>query len=159
MAGKRHFDTPFNLYHLSEENHDGQLFEPRPMDKMRVMEGENWKTPRICVSNSIDGAVSALVDSMSYSTGLKLWVHVPQNLLELFASNKVYKPSLRQVPDSETTGEHWLKAPALMKAIGQIEVIGVDCSANLYYMWKGDKTRMDRFNWKWTVSFFVIKQE
>ena len=153
MAGKRHFDTPFNLYHLSEENHDGQLFEPRSMDKMRVMEGENWKTPRICVSSSIDGAVSALVDSMSCSTGLRLWVHVPQNLLELFASNKVYKPSLRQVPDSETTGEHWLKAPALMKAIGQIEVTGVDSSANLYYMWDGKKTRMDRFNWKWTVRF------
>ena len=62
MAGKRHFDTPFNLYHLSEENHDGQFFESRSMDKMRVMEGENWKTPRICVFNFIYFAVSVLVD-------------------------------------------------------------------------------------------------
>ena len=149
MAGIRHFDFQFPLYHLSEENHDGKVFEPRPMDKWRVMETENWKTPRICVASSIDGAVSALVDSMSCFTGVKLWVHVPSNLDELFKANKVYKPSLRQVPDAEVTGEYWLKAPAQMTTIGQIEIVDIDVSTDLEYMWCGMLTHMDRFKWKW----------
>lgn len=143
------FNKPFQLYHLSEENLDGKTFEPRPMSKNRVMEGENWKTPRICVSDSIDGAVSALVDSMSNFTGLKLYVHVPTNLEELFKKNKVYKPSLKQVPDSETTGEHWLKASATFKLLGQIEIIDIDYSSKLTYLWDGEETDMDRFKWKW----------
>lgn len=151
MNGKRHFDEPFQLYHLSEENLDGRCLEPRSLDKMRVMEGENWKVPRICVSTSIDGAVSSLVDSMSCPYGMHFWVHVPTNLMDLFKANKVYKPSLRQVPDAGVTGEHWLKAPTTFKMIGQIEVLDVDPKSALYYMWEGDKTKMDRFLWKWTI--------
>ena len=122
------------------------------MDRDRVMEGEDWRVPRICVADSIDGAVSALVDSMSCYTGIKLWVHVPCNLADLFKSNKVYRPSLRQVPDSEVTGEHWLKAPAKLRAIGQIVVEDVDASSNLHYIWQGFDTKMDRFVWRWIVK-------
>ena len=151
MSSKRHFDEPFQLYHLSKENLDGKRLEPRPMDKMRVMEGEDWKVPRICVSTSIDGAVSALLDSVSCPFGTKLWVHVPTNLEELFKENKVHRPSLRQVPDAEVTGEHWLKAPTTFKAIGKIEVIGIDSTSSLYYRWKDEDTRLERFTWKWTI--------
>lgn len=149
MNFKRHFDKPFQLYHLSEQDHTGEVFEPRSMEKWRVMDGEDWKSPRICVSDSIDGAVSALVDSMSCSTGLKLFVHVPEDLDALFKSNKVHRPSTRQVPDADATGEHWLKAPAKMKAIGQIEILGVDKGKEQWYVWEGQKTKMDRFKWKW----------
>ena len=149
MAGKRHFDKPFQLYHLSEENNDGKTFEPRPLDKDRAMEGENWKSPRICVSDSIDGAVSALVDSMSCFSGLHLWVHVPKNLDELFKANKVYKPSTKQVPDAEATGEHWLRAPAELMAIGQIEILDIDESSRMHFSWLGDDATIDRFHWRW----------
>lgn len=151
MESKRHFDTPFQLYHLSEDNHNGKVFYPRPMDKDRVMECENWRVPRICVANSIDGAVSALVDSMSCWYGIRLYVHVPDNLLDLFKMNKVHRPSTNQVPDAEVTGEHWLKAPAKMKMIGQIEVLDIDDSQNLTYLLDGEKIHLDRFRWKWTI--------
>ena len=143
------FDKPFQLYHLSEKNLDGKTLYPRPMDRDRVMEGENWKSPRICVSDSIDGAVSALADSMSNFTGLRFYVHVPIDLEELFKKNKVYKPSIKQVPDAETTGEHWLKTSVTFKQIGQIEIIGIDEDSRLTYLWDGEETVMDRFKWKW----------
>jgi len=151
MGSKWHFDKPFKLFHLSEENLDGKTLEPRPLDKMRVMEGEDWKVPRICVSTSIDGAVSSLVDSMSCSSGIRLWVHVPLDLDSLFKANKVHRPSLKQVPDAEVTGEHWLKAPATFKTIGQIEIDGIDDSCDIHYKWKGREEKIDRFKWHWTV--------
>ena len=151
MDSKRHFEKPFKLFHLSKENLDGKTLEPRPMDKMRVMEGEDWKVPRICVSTSIDGAVSSLVDSISCPIGIKLWVHVPLDLDGLFKANKVHRPSLKQVPDAEVTGEHWLKAPAMFKTIGQIEIDGIDDSCDMRYQWKGREEKIDRFKWHWTV--------
>ena len=151
MDSKRHFEKPFKLFHLSEENLDGKTLEPRPLDKMRVMEGEDWKVPRICVSTSSDGAVSSLVDSMSCSSGIRMWVHVPLDLDGLFKANKVHRPSLKQVPDAEVTGEHWLKAPATFKTIGQIEIDGIDDSYDIRYQWKGREEKIDRFKWHWTV--------
>lgn len=149
MNSLQHFDKPFPLYHLSEEDHDGEVFVPKPMDKDRVMEGENWRIPRICVSDSIDGAISALVDSMSEWYGLELYVHELEGLPGLFKANKVHRPSLKQVPDSRVTGEHWVKAPAKMKKIGKIQVLDIDYTSELYYDWLGNRTKMDRFKWKW----------
>ena len=149
MTSKNHFDKPFQLYHLSEENLNGMTLFPRPMDKDRVMEGENWRTKRICVSKSIDGAVSALCDSMSLPYGLQLYVHIPTNLEKLFKEDKVYKPSVKQVPDADVTDEHWLKCKTTFKCIGKIEVGHVDDSYDLWYEWDGDQTKMDRFHWRW----------
>lgn len=148
MKWKQHYDTPFPLWHLSEECHDGEVFTPRSLTIERVMEGENWRAKRICVSKSIDGAVSALMDSVSTSYGIMLHVHEIVNLNELFKNDKIYKPTTKQVPDCETTDEYWLKGKALLKCIGVIEV-GHITDNPLFYMWCGVETRMDRFEWKW----------
>lgn len=153
MTSKTHFDKPFQLYHLSEENLNGMTLFPRPMDKERVMDGENWRIPRICVSTSIDGSVSSLVDSITYPYGMKLWVHVPLKLTDLFKRNKVYRPSTKQVPDAEVTGEHWLKASVELKTIGQIEILGADPNGDMHYDWLGTDTIMERYNWKWLIKF------
>ena len=149
MSRRQQYPKTMKLFHVSTLCHDGEMFLPRPMDKDSVMEGENWKAKRICVSDSIDGAVSAIVDSISNFTGLKLYVHEPENLESLVKKHKVYKPNVKQVPDCEVTGEHWLKAPAKMKCIGQIEILGIDLDSKLEYMWYGSKTSMDRFKWRW----------
>ena len=146
---KHHFTEQFPLYHLSEKNYDGQTFSPRSMDKDRVMEGENWKTKRICVSKSIDGAISALCDSMSMPYGLQLYVHIPINLDDLFLRNKVYQPSTKQVPDAVVTDEFWLKDDTIWKCIGKIEVGHVRDDIDLTYELDGDILSMDRFEWKW----------
>lgn len=153
MKRKQHFEKPFQLYHLSEKNYDSLTFSPRPMDRDRVMEGENWKAKRICVSKSIDGAVSALCDSMSLPCGIHLYVHIPVNLSDLFKRDKIYKPSTKQVPDVETTDEFWLKDDATWKCIGKIEVGNVRDDVDLSYEWDGQTTKMDRFEWKWIEQY------
>lgn len=153
MKRKQHFENTFPLYHLSEQNYDSQTFSPRSMDRDRVMEGENWKAKRICVSKSIDGAVSALCDSMSLPCGIYLYVHIPVNLDDLFKRDKIYKPSIKQVPDAETTDEFWLKDNAIWKCIGKIEVGNVRDDVDLTYNWYGEKVKMDRFEWRWIEQY------
>ena len=151
MRSKHHFDKPFQLYHLSDHNMDRQILTPRPMDPDCVMEGEDWKTPRICVAPSIDGCVSAIVDSILDPYGMKFWVHVPINLIDLFNNHDVYCPSVRQVPDAEATGEHWLKAPTRFKTIGQIEVLDVDENVQMNFKWGDEISTMYRYNWRWII--------
>lgn len=149
MKWKQHYSSPFPLYHLSETCYDGQTFVPRSLDPERAMEGENWRAKRICVSRSIDGAVSSLVDSMSMSCGLVLYVHTIDNLEELFKKDKVYKPSLKQVPDCDATEEYWLKGKAKLRCIGQIQVGYVRKDGSVKYLWYGIPTTMHRFDWRW----------
>lgn len=135
-------------YHLSESSHDGEVFAPRPMEKWRVMEHENWWTKRICVSDSIDGAVSAIMTDDPTPFGKHLFVHVPENLDELIVKKKIKKPTLAQVPDAEATGEFWLKAPAKMKCVGEIEILNIT-DESIEFDHHGSSGFVDRFIWRW----------
>ena len=93
------------LYHLSDKNHDNETFIPRQLPKWRAMEGENWRAKRICVSTSIDGALTALLSSDSEPFGKHLFVHVPEDTALLESKNKIFTPSRDKLPDVEVTGE------------------------------------------------------
>lgn len=105
------------------------------------MDGEDWRSKRVCLSSSIDGALAALCTSMTNPFGEKFYVHVPDNLEELFSHDNIYKPSLKQVPDSDETGEHWAKATCKMKCIGKIEVMSIKHDV--------DPKLVDFFTWRW----------
>ena len=137
------------LYHISDKNHDNETFIPRQMPKWRAMEGENWRIKRICVSDSIDGALTALLSSDSQPFGKRLFVHVPENLDAIWNKNKIYVPSKKLIPDAETTHEMWIKCPCKMKCIGEIEIIDIDHNANLTYEDDGQNIPLDSFIWKW----------
>ena len=141
MKWKQHFNASFPLYHLSSTNLDGKLLSPRSMEKWRVMEGEDWRSKRVCFSSSIDGSLAALCTSMSCPFGETFYVHVPENLEDLFSKDNVYKPSTKKVPDADETGEFWAKAPCKMKCIGRVEVMSVD--------WQHKGRNVDFFSWKW----------
>ena len=147
------YEHPFTLYHLSKTNLDGVEVFPRPLDKERVMEGEAWRPKRICVSSSIDGALASL--DAPYNENY--FVHIPENLESLFAKKKVYKPSLKQVPDSELTGEYWLKAPCKMVCIGEIITLGIapKKSRSIYLKHRNSSSYfiVDFLEWKWIVRF------
>lgn len=151
MKRKQHFEKPFMLYHLSSLDLNGQTLQPRKMDRDRVMEGEDWWSKRICVSTSIDGALSSLASCMACPFGKKFYVHTLTNLDELFMCDKVYKPLANQVPDAEATGEHWLKAPALMKCIGKVEIVDLKASSS--------SQMIDEFEWKWVEKKEVSNNE
>ena len=136
------------FYHLSEECHDMETFVPKKMDRNRVMEHENWWTKRICVSDSIDGAISALMTYDTTPFGKHLFVHVPENIDDLMSRNKIVKPTLKQVPDADATGEHWLKAPTKMKCIGELEILNM-ADEQIEFDHHGSKSFVDKFVWKW----------
>lgn len=73
---------------------------------------EDSKTPRVCVSDSIDGAIAALGYDCS---GNNYVVYTPVN-----PKIKTYKPTKKQVPDAYLTGEVWIKKPVEMNPIGYI---------------------------------------
>lgn len=147
------YEHPFKLYHLSKTNLDGVEVFPRPLDKERVMEGEAWRPKRICVSSSIDGALASL--DAPYNENY--FVHIPENLESLFAKKKVYKPSLKQVPDSELTGEYWLKASCKMVCIGEITTLGIapKKSRSIYLKHHNSSSYfiVDFLEWKWIARF------
>lgn len=149
---KQHFPNKFKLYHLSESNLDGVELEPRSLSKERAMECENTRTKRICVSTSITGSLQGIGYSDYDCIGKILYVHEPENLEWLFEHDKIYKPTTKQVPDCEVTGEHWLKSKSRMKLIGKIRITDLIDGTNndkLSYMIDGYKTWCDDFSWEW----------
>ena len=143
-------DDLSSLYHLSYENHDGQTFTPRSMPKWRVMEGEDYKSLRVCLSTSIDGALAAIESCNSMPFGDCLFVHVPDDISSL--AGKIVIPSPEKVPDAEATGEVWAKAPVKMRCIGKIEVKDL-LDESKCYMHYGQKLQVDLFKWEWIERY------
>ena len=138
-----------DLYHLSDINHDNETFVPRPVPKWRAMEGENWRRKRICMSTSIDGALTSLLSSDSEPFGKRLFVHVPEDIDILVSNNKIFTPPVSMLPDVEATDERWIRCPVKMKCIGEIEVMSIDRNSDVSYTYKGLELKLDKFIWKW----------
>lgn len=84
------------------------------------MEGENWRAKRFCMSTSVEGCLKGIGYSDYDCVGKILNVYVPEDLKQVFARRIVYKPSTKQVPDADVTGEHWIKGKFMLKHIGKI---------------------------------------
>lgn len=112
---------PKRLFHLSEENHDGEYFKPRIPESI-IDFGENKeddKVRRVCFSNSISGAYFAINFNGGYE---KLYVHVPENLEDIVRRGKLCIPTDEQVYDVHYCGEHWVKCKVKLKCIGYIKI-------------------------------------
>lgn len=111
-------NTPDNMYHLSTENHDGDVFEPRYYDNDNVKAGTERRVKRICFSDSINGCIYSIFPSGAYD--VDLYVHVPESEV-----TKVYETTPDDIYDSKITHELWVKEPVTMKCIGKIHISGV----------------------------------
>ena len=111
-------NAPSNMYHLSTENHDGDVFEPRYYDNDNVKAGTERRVKRICFSDSINGCIYSIFPSGAYD--VDLYVHVPGSEV-----TKVYKTTPDDIYDSNITHELWVKEPVNMKCIGKIHISGV----------------------------------
>ncbi len=108
---------PF-LFHISLENCDGKTFNPRiPTDAYN--NDEDTKHKRICVSTSLIGCILA-IDPCLWCPAVKWFVHVPEDLDELYESGSVLVPNEKEVPDVKTTREKWITKKTRMKCIGII---------------------------------------
>lgn len=111
-------NAPSNMYHLSTENHDGDVFEPRYYDNDNVKAGTERRVKRICFSDSINGCIYSIFPSGAYD--VDLYVHVPGSKV-----TKVYETTPDDIYDSKITHELWVKEPVTMKCIGKIHISGV----------------------------------
>ena len=111
-------NAPANMYHLSTENHNGDIFEPRYYDNDNVKAGTERRVKRICFSDSINGCIYSIFPSGAYD--VDLYVHVPGSEV-----TKVYETTPDDIYDSKITHELWVKEPVTMKCIGKIHISGV----------------------------------
>ncbi|MEK3955926.1 MULTISPECIES: hypothetical protein [unclassified Psychrobacillus] len=105
------------FYHISTELLHTGLFQPA-IPKNRHKDAENDKIPRICVSNSVEGCLSAIpnggsrLDEMNYSRrGYYLLFTIDTEKLGISSENimtneQIYE--LDYVRDADFTGEHWI---------------------------------------------------
>lgn len=101
------------LYHLSEENHNGEIFKPRVPYSI-AFDDEDRTHFRICFSPTIAGAFRAIEDRPN--NYLELYVHVPWKN----GTVKYYKPTKKEVYDVDATHEVWVKHQVKMRCIGKI---------------------------------------
>lgn len=91
------------FYFVSKECFHNETLRPRI--PKTIAKNENNKTPRICVSPSISGCLSATAGR--YKPEDELYVHVCE-------TDKFYQPDLNEVPDCIYTGEVWIQHPINM---------------------------------------------
>lgn len=97
-------------YFASLKNFDNQILYPRvPKSKYN---SEDGKTKRICVSQSIDGCLTAVG---KFAIGDIVFIHECE-------SNSVIQPTLNQVEDRCFTGEQWILDPVQIKLFMKVEI-------------------------------------
>ena len=98
-------------YHISLDNHDGEIFEPRvPKNRM------NWEddqTPRICFAEDLYGCLQA-IDMMPLPR-MEQFFFVHEPILLHDHTDPFYYPTRDEVPDVNETGEVWCLDPVEMK--------------------------------------------
>lgn len=114
VRGLKRIDKVSKLYHLSPDNHDGEVFHPRVPDSIIYGE-EDSKHNRVCFSPTMSGCFR----SISGCCTEVLYVHVPININEILKRGGLYKPSPNLVPDVDETNEHWCRRPVKLKCIGK----------------------------------------
>lgn len=124
------------FYHLSEKNHDGEVFKPRVPDKILTgmwgKEHEDSETKRICFSTTISGAFLAIEFHGRYQ---ELYLHVPENIDDI-PENKIVIPTAEQVEDAEFTREVWVKCPVKMKCIGKLQIGYNENNNKHFWQWR-----------------------
>lgn len=101
------------LFHVSLENEIIEKFTPRVPDKRAYL--EDGSTPRICLSTSIDGCLSAVVwggcklhSVVESSTKIRVYEFNDEDILQgnLIGSIELYQSG--KVVDADETGEVWV---------------------------------------------------
>ena len=127
------------IYFISDKNMDGKVLSPRIPDNYFTRHGyEDTKIKRVCFTPSIDKSLMALSNNI---TGKEFYVHIA------IGDYKVYKPTVKQVPDSKVTGELWVTKPVKVSCIGKIKVIG-DMGLPGHKFSYGDK-EAELYDWKY----------
>ncbi len=130
------------LYWLSEEDLDGKTLEPRIPDNFFTKNKyEDYQTKRLCFAPSIDQSLSAISQNL---TGKTYNVYEPEQKV-----STVWRPNKGAVPDSDITGELWVKEPTKLKKTGTITVSGDDGKDGMRFEYGDSEAELYGWNWNW----------
>lgn len=108
-----------NLCHLSCDDLDGVTLTPRIPDNFYTLKGyEDNKIKRVCFAERVDKCLSALSRAVE---GREFNVYIPESPAWKFWA---FRPSAKQVPDVDLTGELWVLRPIKVRLFGRIVVTG-----------------------------------
>jgi hypothetical protein len=121
------------VFHITKQGHlDGQIFKPRVpeyLDKYDPSQDkfEDVDNPRICFSNSIEGALNAIIVNIGrWKTANKLgdwYVYVPDKPLKEYKYRTTRQlVDEKKVYDANVTNEIWIEEPVRLKQYGIIHV-------------------------------------
>lgn len=121
------------VFHITKQGHlDGQIFKPRVpeyLDKYDPSQDkfEDVDNPRICFSNSIEGALNAIIVNIGrWKTANKLgdwYVYVPEKPLKEYKYRTTRQlVDEKKVYDANVTNEIWIEEPVRLKQYGIIHV-------------------------------------
>ena len=144
-------NLPKFIYHISAENHDKEVFEPRKYDNENVKNNMERYVSRVCFADRIDGCLYSIFPNGAYDADF--YVHVPAHEVKVYATTK------EDVYDSEITHELWVKEPVEMKCIGKIHVSGVSNKDTKTITIDSDKVpynkkKYHRCIWNWVEKYF-----
>ena len=133
-------------YFLSENDMNEKVLQPRIPNNYMTKNGyEDNKTKRVCFAPSINQCL------MGLSMNLKdkeFYVHIPDPEIDI--KKLLYKPSIKEVPDSKITGEVWIKVPIKIICTGKILVTGDAGEPGIPYTYgNGLTAELYKWNWKW----------
>lgn len=136
---------------------------------------ENYTTPRVCFSPSIEGALNSIINMWKLKNqdfpGKQLYVYVPEKPLSQY-KHKTNKELIRdkEVFDAGTTGESWILEPVKVKFYGSISVDKVKDNGRKHKVLvrpgfeKETDNPMDNYigrftyKWHWMIHPSILKQ-
>ena len=122
---------------------------------------EDPKTPRICFSNSIEGALNAIINPNKrlHLAGKQIYVFVPEKPISEYKtrSNKVIKKN-GDVFDANVTNEMWILEPCKVKFIGSIVVDKVTAKKRKKFTNNKEMAVME-YSYKWRWYHKISKKE
>lgn len=102
------------LYFLStDDNMDKSIIKPRIPETLYKRFEDYW-TPRICFSDSIDGCLSSICPSDS----TELYVYQPYK--EALLNSTIWKPTIHMVKDARFNHEYWILNELQLRKVGKI---------------------------------------
>ena len=122
---------------------------------------EDPKTPRICFSNSIEGALNAIINPNKrlHLAGKQIYVFVPEKPISEYKtrSNKVIKKN-GDIFDANITKEMWILEPCKVKFIGSIVVDKVQAKRRKKFVNNKEMNVME-YSYKWRWYHKISKKE
>ena len=136
---------------------------------------ENYTTPRVCFSPSIEGALNSIINMWKLKNkdfpGKQLYVYVPEKPLSQY-KHKTNKELIKdkEVFDAGTTGESWILEPVKVKFYGSIKIDKVKDNGRKHKVLtrpgfeKESDNPMDNYigrftyKWHWLIHPSILKQ-